>query len=274
MGGINKLGNSLQKDFISGTTPATTQSFTYAERVENLLTKVNKIVPLDSVLAWVPGYFTDAANTGYTSVKLGSYLELRSQSYRFFGGLYEFCDGSNCINPKSARSGSSLPDINDEVFLMGDSVDPGTSGGTNKIREHLHSDLVFSGSLSFVEAPNRYASHVHSSYAPEIGMGYLSNHWYRTKGFGFLGGCYNYFNEGDPAGGLSLNTIYSTYSNHNHGYMLIPPRYLTGSLPTWNHSHASTILGGSIGTGSFSGVLNNSDHKPRFLTCFYLIKVE
>ena len=281
MGGINKQGNVFIKDFIGGTAPSTTQSFTYTERITNLLNKVNNIVSIGSIIGWIPGYFTDAMNGGITSIKPGSYSEIKQQAYRFFGGKYELCDGSICNNIKSSWYSKNLPKINDERFMMGVSSITGTFGGKNKINEHIHGNPGgFSQWALFTGGAGWYGAHTHTSTAVEVGRGRLGDHYWLSYDYAwpYPSSSVDWVTSdyGPSAGAGSSYLIGYSHSHRNYGIILTLPENTSngGNLPSWNHSHGTIPLIGSVGAGPFSGDLGTSDHKPLFLTCIYLIKVE
>lgn len=87
-------------------------------------------VPVGSIVAWLPGYFTNSSNGSYSAVSI------TLPSY------YKECDGSalnDSASPIFNGAGRYLPNLTDSRFLMGNtSGNAGTTGGSNDLLAHTH----------------------------------------------------------------------------------------------------------------------------------------
>lgn len=104
---------------------------------DQLYTAINGLssVPVGSIIAWLPGYFTDGVNGGYTAV---TDVELPNN--------WKECTGANVndsASPIYNGAGRYLPNLTDDRFLMGDIA--GSAGGiggtdtqTHNIPAHYH----------------------------------------------------------------------------------------------------------------------------------------
>lgn len=91
--------------------------------------------PVGSIIAWLPGYFTDGINGGYIAVTT---ITLTAN--------WRLCDGSEINDPSSPifnGAGRFIANLTDDRFLMGDiSASAGGIGGVNSqthsVPAHYH----------------------------------------------------------------------------------------------------------------------------------------
>lgn len=109
----------------------------YNDTRDQLLTAINGLssIPIGGIIAWLPGYFTNGSNAGFTTI---TSIALPN--------IWKECDGSECIDldsPIFNIAGRYLPNLTDDRFLMGDvSGSAGGIGGSNtqthSVPAHYH----------------------------------------------------------------------------------------------------------------------------------------
>jgi len=100
-----------------------------ATEIENALQEIaNARIPIGSTIGWLPGYFTNGSNGGYTGVSIS------------LTDNYKECNGAalnDADSPIYNGAGRYLPNITDDRFLMGN-TSPGGIGGDNNAMAHTH----------------------------------------------------------------------------------------------------------------------------------------
>jgi hypothetical protein len=119
------------------------------------------IVPVGGVIAYIPGYFTNGSNAGFTYQGVSANTVAAVNTLMNPKGFYVM-DGSALNDPLSSifnGSGRYLPNATDSRFLMG-STTAGAIGGANSITlaeanmpAHVHTITINSG-----------GAHTHSIY--------------------------------------------------------------------------------------------------------------
>lgn len=97
-------------------------------------------VPVGAVLAYVPGYFTDGANAGFTPQLVSANTIAAVNALLNSKGFY-VCNGAALNDALSGifnGSGRYLPNLTDDRFLMGDTVAGGIGGANASDISHTH----------------------------------------------------------------------------------------------------------------------------------------
>lgn len=98
-------------------------------------------VPVGTIVAYNPGYYTNASNGSFTVVGPTANTEAAVNTFLNSSGWY-VCDGAAVNNPSSSiwnAANRYLPDLNDSRFIMG-STTAGTPAGANTADiSHTHS---------------------------------------------------------------------------------------------------------------------------------------
>ena len=216
-------------------------------RVFSKLKDLLGITPIGTIVAYMPGYFTNGANAGFTAVALS------------IPENWKVCDGSLCNDPNSLifnGAGRYLPNLTDSRFIMGSTVVlAGLLGGNvnNQVNlseanlpAHTHTmnhTHTFSGTTS-----NDSPDHTHNqgggdTYSHLAQFGEYSR---AATGSAGSGGAYS----------RALGYITSGASaRHTHTY--------SGTT-----SAASAANTGSIGSGTAFSIL------PKYLTAAYIIRIK
>jgi hypothetical protein len=153
-------------------------------------------VPVGAVVAFVGGYFTDAANAGFTNV-IGNSASVVNTLLNATG--WYVCNGA-ALNlagsPIFNTSGRYLPNLTDSRFIMG-STAAGAIGGNNS-SAHTHSVAHTHDTTSHVLTIEEIPSHTHTELRPYSGAGASGTAIYGHQTWG---------ESGATGGGLA----------HNHG---------------------------------------------------------
>jgi len=155
-------------------------------------TTINGNVPEGSIIAWLPGYFTNGSNGGYTGISIP------------LSDSWKKCDGVLFNDPSSRifnGTGRYLPNLTDDRFLMGDIT--GSRGGTGGSSTMAH---THTGPSHQHTVPN----HKHrTGSSNEIGL-----YMYDSEGISrCVAYTYNdYFNGLNPASRLKNNINGNTYT--------------------------------------------------------------
>ena len=167
------------------------------------------MVPVGTILPYIPGAFISSANAGYT-YKLGGANTVAAINTLLNPYGWYVCNGaglSDATSPIFYGSGWYLPNLTDDRFLMGDTVAGGT-GGSNTLTTSDHTHTTGDHTLTINEMP----SHAHSySYAGDFNnsawVGTSGNAWWTltssTTGYTGGGQSHNHGSTGS-AGGQSL----------------------------------------------------------------------
>lgn len=222
----------------------TGDSVTY-EQLQAVLALTVPMPPQGSILPWVPGYFTDGSNGGYTNALGTANTVASANTYLNASGWY-VCDGAAVNDAASAifnGAGRYLPNLTDSRFLMG-STAAGTIGGSNTLVDHLHGFTLTA------------AGQTHTGNSASVSNPGDHYHAQNAARYDAIGVC-NTIGAGNTAQGtISTNT--GLDGGHGH----------TVSI---SHTHADSAVSGSIGTGA---VPSSTENRPKFLSCFYIMRVK
>lgn len=206
-------------------------------------------VPVGSILAYLPGYFSATFNNGFTSSFAANVTAINSR----IGAMgYRVCDGSAYSNSESPSdffpSGVTryLPNLTDERFLMGSVSFNSTRNGGNfnnlktlyigEIPGHSHRyDHYHTGTVD----PN--GSHFHSINTTADG--------------GWNNGRVNEADRSAKTGTANTNSA----GSHQH-------TFTTGISTTYGGGNDSYYTANSGGNGAF-------DVRPQYMHVFYIMKV-
>ena len=127
---------------------ATGGSGTFSAWTISLTAIVTDNTPIGTINAWLPGYFTAAANSGYVNALASANTVAAANAYLNPRGWY-VCDGA-AVNVAGAlvfnAAGRYLPNLTDNRFLMGGAV-AGVVGGNNSAA-HSHTAPAHTHTLS------------------------------------------------------------------------------------------------------------------------------
>jgi hypothetical protein len=175
--------------------------------------------PVGTITAWMGGYFTGAANAGFTNV-LGNTVALANA--RLNVSNWYVCDGTplNMVgSPIFNGAGRYLPNLTDSRFIQG-STAAGSIGGANAMA-HTHTG----------------PSHSHTTAALTLLLTQIPNH--------------DHYIYGTDAGDSSINNRAVMGPVNNE--ILVPCAAVGGAL---SHSHGNTGADGTGNTGAASNAEN------------------
>jgi hypothetical protein len=200
-----------------------------------LFGELNGGVPVGTVVAYVPGYFADAANGGF--VVTGPAANTVAAVNALVGPTWRVADGSEYEDPASpiwSSSGRHLPNCSNSRFMMGST----TAGGIGGATTHTHTTGDFTLTTSHIP------SHNHS-----ITVNSGGNHRHPV------------YSEG--GGSVQHNTLKPSNPGENTEYT------------QYGGAHSHTATCGNIGGGAAHnhGATGSSGHMPPYLSCFYLVRV-
>jgi microcystin-dependent protein len=204
-------------------------------------------VPAGVVVPYLRGYFSNGSNGGYAS----SYNSAAAVNALLNADGWYVCNGAALNLAGSpgdmfAASNRYLPNLTDDRFLMGDTAGGGVGGGNTMAHTHAisHTHTVDIGSfasgataLTAAQIP----AHTHA----------LSHTIGQSDGSGIAGERTEY-----GLRGTAITAVANTGGGGSHTHTVDPPNTTTG--------------GASTGT---SGAATNTENRPLFLSCLYIIKV-
>jgi len=217
-------------------------------------------IPVGAIVPFIGGYFGDGSNGTFTSV-LGNDVATVNALLNIDG--FYVCDGSALnltASPIFNGAGRYLPNLTSDIFLMGDTA-AGVTGGVNT-DSHQHYGPAHTHDMG---------DHTHSVDPPSTGTsstGLSSNY----------NGSHTHSQMGKSSGGWDFDYGSRSFSddvNTNTG----------SSGSGWGHSHSVNIgaftsgAGGlgvettTSGTAETSGRTGNTENRPNFLTCLYIMRV-
>ena len=201
-----------------------------------LFGEINGGVPVGTVVAYVPGYFADAANGGF--VVTGPADNTVAAVNALVGPTWRVADGSEYEDPASpiwSSSGRHLPNCSNSRFMMGST----TAGGIGGAATHTHTTGNFT--LTATHIP----SHTHTITVNSAGA--------HTHTFSV--------GQANAAHPLPLHATD------------LDTRFEGTTKSAGNHTH--TASASSVGGGSAHnhGATGSSGHMPPYLSCFYLVRV-
>jgi len=199
-------------------------------------TTINGDVPEGSIIAWLPGYFTNGSNGGYTGISIP------------LSDSWKKCDGALFNDPSSRifnGTGRYLPNITDDRFLMGDTA--GSRGGTGGSSTMAH---THPGPSHRHTGPN----HTHTLSSNGCALIYPNND----------GQMYLKQNATD----FTADRYASPFDNLVNGSWAAGGSTTLGGATDLGGT-GNTGLAGDDDTGAAS----NDENKPKYLSVSYIMKV-
>jgi len=202
--------------------------------------------PVGMITAYVPGYFTNGSNAGFTHQMISANTIAAVNAYLNQSGWY-VCNGA-AINDADSPifNGASryLPNLTDDRFLMGDTVAGGTGGANSNNIAHTHTTGDFTLTSSHIP------SHTHTFTTASAGE---HTHNVAYAQYDVDGGTY-------ARGGYWGGATNATSSNGSHTHTGTTNSTGSGG----SHNHGSTASGGNTAL----------ENRPLYLSCFYIMKVK
>jgi len=194
-------------------------------------------VPEGSIMAWLPGYFTNGSNGGYTGISIS------------LSDNWKLCDGSALNDSQSTifnGAGRYLPQLTDDRFLMGDVT--GSRGGT--------------GGSSTMAHTHTGPSHSHTIPA--------HSHTLSSAGWALL-----FMSNAANTLYCRQKSVSQYTSNIKTTSITVATETNTPSYGT--ELDGATDSGGSGNTGSggtgSTGPASNTENRPKYLSVSYIMKV-
>jgi len=218
-------------------------------------------IPIGAIIPYLGGYFTNGSNGGFTMVMAAANSVAAVNALLNPDGLY-VCDGAalnHASSPIWNAAGRYLPNLTDDRFIMGDTVG-GVVGGNNAMAHtHTGGSHTHAGCSHYHSGGNHrhiLANHRHSTNLPS-----------KTSGI--------------PIGGT--NMLCSEWSDvevaapnhtHSHNHAACNSSYYQGysGYVSANTGSKTPGQGGSGGAVATSGA-TNEENRPKFLSCFYIVRV-
>ena len=210
---------------------------------------INNVPPVGSIIAYSPGYFTNSSNAGFTYRMVSANTVAAVNALLNSSGWY-VCDGAALNDADSGIFNGVdryLPNLTDDRFLMGDTVAGGIGGANSNDISHVHSTGNFTLTTSHIP------SHSHTVTVNSGGA--------HTHTFSSVTGDAN--PEGDirPLRERALSPVsFSVSSSGNHTHTASAGNTGSGNA----HNHGNT---GSSGSTSL-------ENRPKYLSCFYIMRVK
>lgn len=221
---------------------------------------LNGMPPVGSIMAYIPGYFSNSSNGGFTS-GIASNTIAAANALLNPKGWY-VCDGA-ALNLLAALyyngEGRCLPNLTDDRFLMGDTLCGGTGGTNSNNIAHTHTVAAHTHTTgNFTLTTSHIPSHNHSVTVNSGG-----NHRHGVYTEPAAGSVQQYTLKASNPGEAVGYTHYA--GEHSH-------TATCGSVGGGStHNHGSTGSAGSGNTGSAGS--SSLENRPRYLSCLYIVRV-
>lgn len=218
------------------------------------------IVPVGTIVAYNPGYYTDSSNGGFTVI--GPAGNTIAQINAYLPSNWRVCDGSDLLDSESpifGGSGRYLPNLSNDRFLMG-AASAGNAGGTATV------------TLAIANLPshNHSMAHTHS-----ISHNHASFNTSTT-------GSHSHTFEGNAVsrGGTGASTPNRTVAvGDSYTFSNFTP---SGSIKgAGAHTHAidvpsfsGTSGGASSSTTGNSGSSSSFGILPTYLSTYYIMRIK
>jgi len=274
------------------------------------------MVPVGTIISWIPGYFGDGTNDLYTRV-FGSTNDVIGANGYLNGMGWNVCDGtslSDSDSPLYNGLGRYLPNLTDSRFFAGATLagvtsitDLGVIGGTSgsstmvhthsissqptfTISGHYHGVNLSTGNVSHTHTtenkdvnhlhdgstlntnPNGDHSHTVPGYqtptGPYSGLQWLNNQANVPIGHEITntGGVHWHSIEGDTGLTSILHNHVVDSTVHNH-----PISGFVGNTGGDDGDVSNTY---SCTQGVVVGAASNVENRPKYLSCFYILRVK
>lgn len=211
-----------------------------------IIALANNVPPVGSIIAYVPGYFTNGSNGGFTYRMVSANTVAAVNALLNPSGWY-VCNGAALNDADSGifnGAGRYLPNLTDDRFFMGDTVAGGIGGANSNNISHTHTTGNFTLTATHIPSHthtitvNSGGSHAHNIYVVEVAGG---GDWCPPLATGATRPM------GTTLGGAHTHT--ATASSTGGGAA---------------HNHGNT---GSAGSSSL-------ENRPEYLSCFYIMRVK
>lgn len=208
---------------------------------------INNVPPVGSIIAYVPGYFTNGSNAGFTYRMVSANTIAAVNALLNSSGWY-VCNGAALNDAGSGifnGAGRYLPNLTDDRFFMGDTVAGGIGGtNSNNIAAHTHTTGNFTLTTSHIP------SHTHT-IAVDSGGSHVHN----------------------------IRVIEVSGGGDLYPHLATGATVLMGTTLGGAHTHTATALstgGGAAHNHGNTGSAGSSslENRPNYLSCFYIMRVK
>lgn len=210
---------------------------------------INNVPPVGSIIAYVPGYFTNGSNGGFTYRMVSANTIAAVNALLNSSGWY-VCNGAALNDAGSGifnGAGRYLPNLTDDRFFMGDTVAGGIGGANSNNIAHTHTTGNFTLTTSHIP------SHSHTVTVNSGGA-----HTHNVPSYQHTGSSSQEPRAYTSVGGYTQ--LLTTGSGGNHSHTASAGNTGSGQA----HNHGST---GSAGSSSL-------ENRPNYLSCFYIMRVK
>jgi hypothetical protein len=263
------------------------------------------LTPVGSIVAYHPGYYTAAANSGFTLV--GPATNTVAGVNAFLPANWRVCDGTalnDAGSPIWVGANRFLPNLTDSRFTQGST----TAGGTGGENANSHTHSVTSSVTVATQPTFTVDSHTHSAPAHYHALGTGAdlniaasgshNHGFTTAGVGGVtsnsaGGAnpVRFFVSTNATGGADADTAFAqsgfaiSNATHTHvtGNFAGRVGLVTGGVDG-NAAMTSGIASVNTTTRTASVALTNNavtsgapsdtENRPLYLAAFYIVRVK
>lgn len=282
--------------------------------IDSSLLSGRGIIPIGAILPYLGGYFTNGSNSGFTMVMATANTVVALNTLVNPDGFYVCDGAvlNDVDSPIFNGAGRYLPNITDDRFLMGDTLAGGIGGSSTMAHTHpsaftvgdesshthgIGSYVTAGGSAHshglgtfatvneavHTHAVGTYAVGAHQHIAPvgyEGGKGIeITEDWGTSSETHQVSWTPRSAYESRTASWFKTKTETPSFggasaagSAHNHTF--------TGSLA--NESAHTHTLSGSSAVGSVhthaltgnTGAASDSENRPKYLSCFYIMRVK
>jgi len=259
---------------------------------------------IGSIIAWAGGYFTNGANGGFTSV-LGNTIAA-ANAYLNPKGWY-VCDGAELNLPDSPifdGAGRYLPNLTDDRFLMGSTVAGGIGGSSTMAHTHPvtsnvavanHAALALSNHATLVLANHVFTqptahgivqpgfngpSHRHDIEGVNGAWNAAGAYVVSTRSSGAQmctatvgsGTTKRLVNRTVYGGIIACTRTQDVALSNNHNGGAVDAHSFTQNIDA--HSFAQNIDAHDVTNNAVtSGAASNTENRPKYLSCFYIMRV-
>ncbi len=248
----------------------------------------DNIPPIGSIIAWVGGYFTNGSNGSYTRV-LGSSNDVTGVN-GYLSANWRVCDGATLNDSDSPifdGAGRYLPNLTDDRFLMGDTTITGQAGSNTMAHTHSVTSNVSVGNHSTLSLNNHSnlslnseSSHTHSSgsICALVGAntdtgGLASKLMFKRNTANFTPTTYVNLTGGGGHDTTTEGGKFKTRTDGNTGTGSAHTHSFSTNIST--HHFSQNITAHNVTNNSVtSGATSNTENRPQYLTCFYIMRVK
>lgn len=209
---------------------------------------IGGVVPVGSVLAMFPGWFTNASNGGFTCGL--STHSVAALNVDLSGTGFYVADGSPCRVVGSKyyhESGRNLPNLTNDRFLMGSTMAGDVGGASYVSLDHKHT------TGDYTLTPAQIPGHVHKVTVKPSGT--------HRHAFGPRGAELCYVTPHRIVAGHKGDGTDFWYTNYGGSHAHDTICESTGGGQPHNH--------GDTGMAAIGAV----EVRPKFVSCFYIVRV-